>query len=166
MEKIIWSNYADPLVKNMLYRGITYCSQGNIAQIEDTKNFILSCSAVRLLNIRNKLRVMVDNYIVASRTIVDGDKVYKDVYLMDTYMISDCLYSKLPLVKWYVTEEDFKSVEWLNDGVVFTTYRVLKPDFDSEDMPDIFNNQALGEDVFKECSNPLGTIVDSILLNN
>lgn len=109
---------------------------------------------------------MVDNYIVASRTIVNGDKVYKDVYLMDTYMISDCLYSKLPLVKWYVTEEDFKSVEWLNDGVIFTTYRVLKPDFDSEDMPDIFNNQTLGEDVFKGCSNPLGTIVDNILLND
>lgn len=166
MEKIVWSNYADPLVKNMLYKGIAYCSQGDIARIEDTRNFILSCSAVRLLNIRNKLRVMVDNYIVASRTIVNGDKVYKDVYLMDTYMISDCLYSKLPLVKWYVTEEDFKSVEWLNDGVVFTTYRVLKPDFDSEDMPDIFNSQTLGEDVFKECSNPLGTIVDNILLND
>lgn len=166
MEKIVWSNYADPLVKNMLYKGIAYCSQGDIARIEDTRNFILSCSAVRLLNIRNKLRVMVDNYIVASRIIVNGDKVYKDVYLMDTYMISDCLYSKLPLVKWYVTEEDFKSVEWLNDGVIFTTYRVLKPDFDSEDMPDIFNNQTLGEDVFKGCSNPLGTIVDNILLND
>lgn len=28
MEKIVWSNYADPLVKNMLYKGIAYCSQG------------------------------------------------------------------------------------------------------------------------------------------
>lgn len=48
MEKIIWSNYADPLVKNMLYRGITYCSQGNIAQIEDTKklHFILQCCKI------------------------------------------------------------------------------------------------------------------------
>lgn len=29
MEKIVWSNYADPLVLNMFYRGIEHCSQGD-----------------------------------------------------------------------------------------------------------------------------------------
>lgn len=99
MEKIVWSNYADPLVLNMFYRGIEHCSQGDKSKIEDTRNFIYSYSALRLQEIRIKLKVMVDNYIVASKVAIKNDRVYEDICLIKTYMLSDCMYSERAVAK-------------------------------------------------------------------
>lgn len=166
MEKIVWSNYADPLVLNMFYRGIEHCSQGDKLKIEDTRKFVYSYSALRLQEVRNKLKVMVDNYIVASKVGVKNDRVYENICLINTYMLSDCMYAESTVAKWYVSGEDFKMAEWIDDGSIHTTFRVLKPGVTFKDIYDEIESSGSRERVFKEYTNPIGTIVDSIMLSD
>lgn len=165
MEKIIWSNYVDPLVLNMLYNSVYNSCGGKIDKVAEIHKFLQIENSLRLEKIRKMLLVMVDNYIVKRMLTIKNGNVFETISVLNSCMLSDCFKSELPVVKWYVHNENLKSVEQIEDGAVYSTYRVLG-DITFNALLDILSCSKDRKESFLTYSNPLGKIVDSILLSD
>lgn len=166
MEKIIWGNYVDPLVLSMFYNSVYNSYEGKIDKVAEIHKFLQVENSLRLEKVRKMLSVMVDNHIVKRMLAVKDDSVFENVSVLNSYMLSDCFKSELPVVKWYVHGENLKSVEQIEGGAVYSTYRVLGKDITFDTLLNKLNYSKDRKEVFLAYSNPLGKIVDSIILNS
>jgi hypothetical protein len=166
MEKIIWSNYVDPLVLSMLYNSVYNSCGGKIDKVAEIHKFLQIENSLRLEKVRKKLSVMVDNLIVERKLAIKNDIVFENVSVLNSYMLSDCFKSELPVVKWYVHNENLKSIEQIEGGAIYTTYRVLGKGITFDALLDKLDCSKDRNKSFLAYSNPLGKIVDNILLNS